>query len=235
MSAADTLVIGAGSAIGQAFAQLALARGERVTAVSRHSPPISHPELRWVPSNHDESDRARCAAALAELNGRWQRVVICLGLLHEPGLQPERRLEQVDGDALHRLFEVNAVRPMLYLRDLLPLLSGPQPATVAVLSARVGSIGDNRLGGWYGYRAAKAALNMMLQSAAIEYARRAPAVKLVAYHPGTVVSPLSEPFSAGRQRLTPEQSARQLQQWMDSATPDGTLSFIDWAGKPVPW
>lgn len=235
MSTINTLVIGAGSAIAQAYTQLALDRGETVVALSRQAPPTAHPLLRWIPSDHQDADRQRAISALAEIDANWQRVVIALGLLHEPGLKPERRIEHLDGESLHRLFEVNAVRPMGYLQALLPLLSKSRSASVAVLSARVGSISDNQLGGWYGYRAAKAALNMMLKSAAVEYARRAPGVKLIAYHPGTVVSPLSEPFAQGRQRLTPEQSARQLQQLMDGAEADGTLSFLDWTGNPVPW
>jgi NAD(P)-dependent dehydrogenase (short-subunit alcohol dehydrogenase family) len=109
---------------------------------------------------------------------------------------------------------------------------------VAVLSARVGSIGDNRLGGWYGYRASKAALNMFLQTAAVEYARRARRVKLLAFHPGTTDTALSAPFQknvAAGKLFTPDFVAQRLLGLMDAAEPDGRLGFLDWAGKTVPW
>ncbi|MBY5979379.1 SDR family NAD(P)-dependent oxidoreductase [Ferrimonas balearica] len=232
---ANTLIVGAGSAIGRAMAELALARNERVVGLSRDDPEVDHARFQWMPCDHSDPQRAHCLDALMELPGHWHRVVICLGLLHNDHLQPERRLEHLSGEALAELYQVNAILPQLYLADLLPLLVRQPNATVAVLSARVGSIGDNQLGGWYGYRAAKAGLNMLLRCSAIELSRRAPAVKLMAYHPGTVVSPLSEPFAANRPRLSPLQSATVLQRLMDEAVADGELSFVDWTGSPVPW
>ena len=115
---------------------------------------------------------------------------------------------------------------------MLPLF-GREPCTLAVLSARVGSIGDNRAGGWYGYRASKAALNMLLKCAAIELARRAPGVKLLAFHPGTVDTPLSRPVHANVP--APELVADHLVQLMNRLQPDGELSFLDWQGKPIEW
>ncbi|MBY6185110.1 SDR family NAD(P)-dependent oxidoreductase [Marinobacter hydrocarbonoclasticus] len=232
---ASTLVIGAGSAIGRAVAELALARGEHVVGLSRQAPAINHPDFLWLPCDHQPSDRRHCLDALSEQGKRWHRVVICLGMLHSDRVKPERRLEHLDMEAMQQLYQINALLPQCYLAELLPLLAPQADCKVAVLSARVGSIGDNRLGGWYGYRASKAALNMLLACTAIEYRRRAPGIKLMAYHPGTVESPLSEPFAAGRARLSPAQSAGQLQRWMDEAVVDGELSFLDWTGQTVPW
>jgi len=145
----------------------------------------------------DYSDQqiAEVVARLATLTPRPRRVVICNGILHQGEIQPEKRLEALNLDAMTRRYQTNALLPLRWISQLLPLF-GREPCTLAVLSARVGSIGDNRAGGWYGYRAAKAALNMLLKCAAIELARRAPGVKLLAFHPGTVNTQLSRPFHA---------------------------------------
>ncbi|WP_045525645.1 SDR family NAD(P)-dependent oxidoreductase [Aeromonas hydrophila] len=127
--------------------------------------------------------------------------------------------------------------PLRWISQLLPLL-GSSPCTLAVLSARVGSIGDNRAGGWYGYRAAKAALNMLLKCAAIELARRAPGVKLLAFHPGSVDTQLSRQFHgnlAAGSLHSPQQAAAHLVTLMARLTADGELSYLDWRGEPIEW
>ncbi len=235
------LVIGAGGGIGQALVRAALAQPERVRlhAISRQCAPAALAAgAHWYDCDYRET-------AIAELGQRLRaervtpvRVFICNGLLHDEDLLPEKWLEAVQRDALLRLYEANAVVPLLWLQALLPLLAEAGPAVVAVFSARVGSIADNRLGGWYGYRAAKAALNMLLKTAAIEYARRAPATKLLAFHPGTTDTALSRPFQArvaeGR-LFTAEFVVERLLALMDRQRADGTLSYLDWDGKPIPW
>ncbi|MGL5504805.1 MAG: SDR family NAD(P)-dependent oxidoreductase, partial [Aeromonas veronii] len=149
----------------------------------------------------------------------------------------EKRLEALNLAAMTRLYQTNALLPLRWISQLLPLF-GREPCTLAVLSARVGSIGDNRAGGWYGYRASKAALNMLLKCAAIELARRAPGVKLLAFHPGTVDTPLSRPFHANvppGNVQSPELVADHLINLMNRLQPDGELSFLDWQGKPIEW
>ncbi|MBY5991194.1 SDR family NAD(P)-dependent oxidoreductase [Ferrimonas balearica] len=233
---AENLVIGCGGAIGGAVARQLLAEGESVIGISRHRPPLSHPRFEWLPCpSYAEIEVASLCETLSARSERLNRVVIATGMLHDAQHRPERRLESVREPSLMALYRANAVLPQLWLSGLLPRFVGQRHTTVAVLSARVGSIEDNRLGGWYGYRAAKAALNMLLQCTAIELARRAPGVKLIAYHPGTVISPLSEPFAAGRQRLTPEFSAQRLLALMAEAPRDGALDFFDWNGARVLW
>jgi NAD(P)-dependent dehydrogenase (short-subunit alcohol dehydrogenase family) len=166
-----------------------------------------------------------------------RHLVICSGLLHQGKIQPEKRLEALNLDAMTHLYQTNALLPLRWISQLLPLF-GREPCTLAVLSARVGSIGDNRAGGWYGYRASKAALNMLLKCAAIELARRAPGVKLLAFHPGTTDTPLSRPFHANvpvGNVQSPEQVANHLVNLMNRLQPDGELSFLDWQGKPIEW
>ena len=139
---------------------------------------------------------------------------------------------------MREVFEVNAFLPMRVLAALSPVLKRSTAPRIAVLSARVGSIGDNRLGGWYSYRGSKAALNMMLQCAALELRRLNPAAKLIAYHPGTVDTPLSKPFQASvdiEKLLTPADAAAALDRVISEIEPDGTLSYLDWRGDVIPW
>ena len=180
---------------------------------------------------------ADVVARIATLAPRPHRLVICNGVLHQGGIKPEKRLEALDVEAMTSLYQTNALLPLRWINQLLPLF-GASPCTLAVLSARVGSIGDNRAGGWYGYRASKAALNMLLKCAAIELARRAPGVKLLAFHPGTVDTQLSRPFHANvpdGSLQTPEQVARHLVSLMAGLIPDGELSYLDWQGKTIEW
>ena len=191
------LVIGASSHIGLATMTLLHAQSPdlQIVAISRNSaavPDAAH--ITSLESDYSDASLRDIVAQLADCRGRIVRVLICLGVLHNATLRPEKRLEDLQAGQMLEYLRINAVLPALWLSALLPVLAGPLPCSVAVLSARVGSIADNRKGGWYSYRAAKAALNMLLQTSAIEYGRRAPNVTLLAYHPGTVDTPLSAPF-----------------------------------------
>lgn len=234
------VVIGASGGIGAALVTHWLAAGVGpVIAISRQPAPAeaSSPALHWLCCDYSDEQMATAVARIAELAPRPHRVVICNGILHQGELQPEKRLEAINLDAMTRLYQTNALLPLRWISQLLPLF-GREPCTLAVLSARVGSIGDNRAGGWYGYRASKAALNMLLRCAAIELARRAPGVKLLAFHPGTVDTPLSRPFHANVPAgnvQSPELVADHLINLMNRLQPDGELSFLDWQGKPIEW
>ncbi|MGL6417011.1 SDR family NAD(P)-dependent oxidoreductase [Aeromonas allosaccharophila] len=236
----SVVVIGAGGGIGAALVTHWLATGTtRVIAVSRQPAPTgaSSPALKWICCDYSDEQMATTVARIAELAPRPHRVVICNGMLHQGEIQPEKRLEALNLDAMTRLYQTNALLPLRWISQLLPLF-GREPSTLAVLSARVGSIGDNRAGGWYGYRASKAALNMLLKCAAIELARRAPGVKLLAFHPGTVDTPLSHPFHANVPAgnvQSPELVAGHLVNLMNRLQPDGELSFLDWQGNPIEW
>ncbi|WOE66032.1 SDR family NAD(P)-dependent oxidoreductase [Aeromonas allosaccharophila] len=236
----SVVVIGAGGGIGAALVTHWLATGTtQVIAVSRQPAPAgdSAPDLHWLCCDYSDEQMATAVARIAEWAPRPHRVVICNGILHQGEIQPEKRLEALNLAAMTRLYQTNALLPLRWISQLLPLF-GREPCTLAVLSARVGSIGDNRAGGWYGYRASKAALNMLLKCAAIELARRAPGVKLLAFHPGTVDTPLSRPFHANvpaGNMQSPELVADHLVQLMNRLQPDSELSFLDWQGKPIEW
>lgn len=235
------LIIGAGSHIGRAALTLLQTQHPdwQIVAIARHADTLpAGPGLLALTTDHSETSIQAIVAQFAAVRGRVQRVIVCLGVLHNERLRPEKRLEDLQGDTVLEYLRINAVLPALWLKALLPVLTGPDACCVAVLSARVGSIADNRKGGWYGYRASKAALNMLLQTTAIEYGRRAPNVSLLAYHPGTVDTPLSAPFHRSVPEgalLRPEQTAACLLTQMDLPSTPGAARFVDYAGESVPW
>lgn len=233
------VVVGASGGIGAAFVErLATdARFDRVLALSRRPGPSASPKV--VTGRLDLTDEASIAAAAAQARalGQPRLVIVASGVLHADGVQPEKRWEALDPQALARVFAINATGPALVARHFLPLLPREDRAVFAALSARVGSIGDNRLGGWYAYRASKAALNMLLKTLAIELARRAPHAICVGLHPGTVDTPLSSPFQsnvpAGR-LLSADRSASCLLQVIDRLQVADSGQVFAWDGTPVP-
>lgn len=167
-----------------------------------------------------------------------QKVFICNGRLHDADLQPEKRLEQFNAEDNQSIIHSNALVPMLWVQALLPYLKHAEQCRLVVFSARVGSISDNHLGGWYSYRASKAALNMLLKTAAIEYQRRAPNVSIIAFHPGTTDTPLSRPFQKNvpaENLLTAEFVAKRLLNLLNTLPATNTLQFTDWQGKSIEW
>jgi NAD(P)-dependent dehydrogenase (short-subunit alcohol dehydrogenase family) len=163
-------------------------------------------------------------------------VVDATGFLHDERYAPERRLQDLDRDHLMHAFAINAVGPALLLKHFLPLLPRHGRSVFATLSAKVGSIGDNRLGGWYAYRASKAALNQLVRTAAIELRRRAPDAICVALHPGTVDTPLSAPFGKqGLQVRSAGEAARQLAEVLSVLESTQSGGFFDYRGDALPW
>jgi NAD(P)-dependent dehydrogenase (short-subunit alcohol dehydrogenase family) len=163
-------------------------------------------------------------------------VIDATGFLHDADFQPEKSLRQIDPAHLARSFAINATGPALLMKHFLPLLSRTERAVFATLSARVGSIGDNRLGGWYAYRASKAAVNQLVRTAAIELARTRPKAICVALHPGTVDTGLSGPFAkTGLETQSPAQSAARLIAVIDALTPEKTGLLFDHLGKQIPF
>lgn len=221
------LVIGASGAIGQAFVRALTADPfcAKVFAVSRQQTPGFCLE--------DESSLAATAAALAN-DAPLELIVDATGALTIDGHGPEKSLGSLDAARLARTFEINAIGPALLLKHFSPLLANHR-SVYAKLSARVGSISDNHKGGWYGYRAAKAALNMLLQTAAIEIQRKRPQALVVALQPGTVRSPLSAPFSNGHDTITPDASVAGMLATIDSLPVVAGAQFRDFRGDPVPW
>ena len=221
------LVFGASGAIGQAFVQALQSdpRCAKVCGVSRQS----SPGLDLL----DESSMAACAQDLVA-QGPFHLVLDATGALTLNGRGPEKRLDELDATHLLHALHLNAVGPSLLLKHFLPLLASGERVIWGKLSARVGSIEDNRKGGWYGYRAAKAALNMLLQTAAIEIARRRPLAVVAALQPGTVQSALSQPF-VGQDALHPNESAQRLLATLDGLQPTGRAQFVDHQGQHIPW
>jgi NAD(P)-dependent dehydrogenase (short-subunit alcohol dehydrogenase family) len=178
-------------------------------------------------------------AAIGERTDRLDLVIVCAGLLHDDarGIRPEKRLKDLDRAALRRHFDVNAIGPALLARGLAPLLPRRDHCVWATLSARVGSIGDNRAGGWYGYRASKAAQNMFTKGLSIELGRRHRGLAVLALHPGTVATDLSAPFrSADDDGVhTPEEAAGHLLTVIDGVDADDTGRFLAWDGEAIPW
>ena len=165
-------------------------------------------------------------------------VINTAGWLHGDGLGPEKRLQAVGRRGLEQAFAVNAFGPILLARAVEDALGHGQPAWFASLSARVGSIGDNRLGGWYAYRAAKAAQNQLLHTLALEWRRRRPAVTVTLLHPGTTETALSEPFRGGvppEKLFSPERAAHQLLDVLSTQSVEGSGAFLAWDGSPIPW
>ncbi len=159
------------------------------------------------------------------------------GLLHGPSLAPEKALKAIDPEAMARLFAVNTIGPALVAKHFVPLLARDGRSVFAALSARVGSIGDNRLGGWYSYRASKAALNQILRTLAIEVKRTRPEAIIVGLHPGTVRTALSHPFRPDTDNpdvVPPDEAARNLLTVLDGLTPVASGGIYAWDGQPVP-
>jgi NAD(P)-dependent dehydrogenase (short-subunit alcohol dehydrogenase family) len=183
----------------------------------------------------DEASLA-AAAAFAASQGPLRLVIDATGFLHDDSRRPEKSWRELDPTHLAKAFALNAIGPALLMKHLLPLLPREGRSVFATLSARVGSIGDNRLGGWYSYRASKAALNQLMRTAAIELARRQPQAICVALHPGTVDTPLSSPFSRSDLEIqAPDVAAERLLQVIAGLGPQDSGGFFDQRGQTVPW
>ena len=199
------------------------------------------PRLQLVPLDvAEEASIARAAATVAGATDRLHLVLNCAGILHggPAALAPEKRLADVRPEALAASFAVNAAGPLLVARHFERLLAHRDRAVFASISARVGSIGDNRLGGWYAYRGAKAAQNMFTRTLAIEWARTRRNVVCVALHPGTTDTDLSRPFQANvppEKLFSPERTVRQLLEVIDHLGPADTGRFYAWDGTEIPW
>ncbi|WP_254978041.1 SDR family NAD(P)-dependent oxidoreductase [Cyanobium sp. ATX 6A2] len=236
------LVVGCGG-IGRALLAALARRAPQLELVgaSRQPLPLSGPELGAVPVLPLDLERDASLAALAVqlAGGAPLRLVIhTAGVLQDGELKPEKRLAQVRRCHLERSFAVNAFAPLLLAQAIEPLLPRDQPFHFASLSARVGSIGDNRLGGWYAYRAAKAAQNQLLHTLALEWGRRLPLGCVSLLHPGTTATALSAPFRANvpeRQLFSTERAAGHLLDVLGQRRAEDSGGFWAWDGQPIPW
>ena len=206
----------------------------KVLTAGRHGPPASSLQL----DIENDTDLNQLSSSLRAEGVPLRLVFNCTGRLHGPELQPEKRLQQVERSPLEQQFGINAIAPILLAKAIEPLLVRDQPFHFASLSARVGSISDNRTGGWYGYRAAKAAQNQLLRSLSIEWARRWPMATVSLLHPGTTDTNLSRPFQsfvAPDKLFSPERAARQLVEVLLEQTPGQSGAFLAWDGQSIDW
>lgn len=217
------LVIGASGGIGAALVSELRARGDEVLGLSRSGDGL------------DVTEEASVARALGALEPGFDLVVVATGALVIGGVGPEKSLRSVTAEGLAAQFAVNALGPALVMKHALRLLPRDRVSRLAVLSARVGSIGDNQLGGWYGYRAAKAALNQLVRTASIEARRTHPQSVFVALHPGTVETGLAPAHRAGHPAVAPAVAGENLLRVLDGLGPEASGGFYDWKGEVVPW
>ena len=245
------LVQGASRGIGLALAEQLLVRTDVAHVIATCRDPENAPDLDDLRKRSggklsvlslDVTNEPSIEAAAEQtraIAGALHLVINVAGLLHDgERVGPEKRLESLDPEVLHEVFAVNAFGPLLMAKHFHPLLRHEHRSVFASLSARVGSIGDNRAGGWYAYRGSKAAQNMFTKTTALELARRAPRCICVALHPGTVETELSRPFRRGvppEKLFTPERAAGQLLDVIDGLEPDASGGFFAWDGQPIPW
>ena len=239
------IIQGAGRGIGLALAKQALIAGaSHLYLTARHPaasagysemPPSA--SIHWFSMDFcDPASIAACGAALCAVTPHIDRVISTGGLLHDDGIQPEKTITVLDAAAMMRLYQVNAMGPALFWQALWPLLRASKRVKIGGLSARVGSISDNRLGGWYSYRASKAALNQYLRCMAIELARYNPDAAVAALHPGTVDTALSKPFQtrvAPHKLQDPDMTAAQLWAMLDRLQPAESGRFFAYDGSEI--
>ena len=230
-------IIGASGGIGAAILRETLSRYSqaRVHAFSRSGSGEKQDRLVWGRLNYDEPESIEAAAN--SIDQPLDLVIVATGLLKNDRVSPEKSLRDLDAEQLARLFHVNTIGPALVAKHFLPKMKRDERSVFAALSARVGSISDNRLGGWYGYRAAKSALNQMLKTASIEQARKFKQCAVIGLHPGTVDTALSKPFQANvadGKLFSPEQSANYLLKVIEQVSPKDSGKVFDWQGAEVP-
>ena len=249
LQSARALIVGASQGIGLGFVRQLVADGRFDQVYGTYRRPetagglmalaADHPHLTPLPMDVTAEDSmVQAVATLQATDPRLHLVVYCVGLLHDGDFQPEKSVRQLTSDQLLRSFQVNAVGAALLTKHLLPLLKHDQPSVFGAISAKVGSIGDNHLGGWYGYRASKAALNMLIKTASLEYARKSPNTIFALLHPGTTDTRLSQPFQRGvspDKLFSVSRTVAQLMTVIDGLEPADIGDFLSWDGQQLPW
>ena len=234
------VIVGASGAIGQALCQHYLTAGQQVMALSRQPEPAALTKsaaLHW--QQLDEQEPSQLTSGLAHcFDPAPALVILCQGWLHGDTMQPEKAISQLSDSQWTQALAVNLLSPARYLQAMMPYLFRQQGIKVMVLSAKVGSISDNQLGGWYSYRVSKAALNMLVKTASIELKRRNKTAVLVTVHPGTTDSALSAPFQArlpARQLQTPASTATRLAAVAEGLAAEQSGLLLNWDGSVIPF
>jgi NAD(P)-dependent dehydrogenase (short-subunit alcohol dehydrogenase family) len=244
------LVVGATQGIGLGFVKRMLQEEAIATIFATYRTPAASGELLALAENNPErlicialdvaheSQIAELVQTIQTITRQLHWVVNCVGMLHDGALQPEKSLRQINAEQLLQYFQVNSISAALLAKHLLPLLKHRQRSIFASISAKVGSIGDNQLGGWYGYRASKAALNMLMKTAALEYSRKSPNTIIALLHPGTTDTRLSEPFQRNvppEKLFSIERTVNQLWTVLNQLEPIDSGQFFSWDGTALPW
>jgi NAD(P)-dependent dehydrogenase (short-subunit alcohol dehydrogenase family) len=243
----NVLIIGASSGIGAALVQYYCEQGHQVQAISRKACPSSLDcaALTWLSPSGDNTDAADDISEQAvnkvvaeALNGEPAIIFICQGWLHDNQHGPEKTLRQLNAEQMHKSFAINVLQPALYLKALLSYLTKQPQVKVLVLSAKVGSITDNNLGGWYSYRLSKAAVNMLVKTSSIEVSRYNKTATVVSLHPGTTDTALSAPFQANvpaGQLQSGTATAKRLASVAADLTPQLSGKLLNWDGAVLPF
>lgn len=229
------LVVGASGGLGSAFVEQ-LAADERYTQVIAWSRSAKLLTGEKILANCIDLQQEATIIAAAESLGEIDLAIVATGLLHDGDLKPEKSWRSLEPISMMRAFEINTIGPALIAKHVLPLMPRDRRAVFAAISARVGSISDNRLGGWHSYRASKSALNQLIRCFSIELSSKRPQAICVGLHPGTVDTNLSKPYQAGvpnDKLFTPEESARRLLGVLDGLTPAQSGRLYDWAGAEI--
>jgi NAD(P)-dependent dehydrogenase (short-subunit alcohol dehydrogenase family) len=241
------LIVGGGQGIGLGFVRQLLAQSDiqRVYATYRRAESatkllaIDNPKLHCL--QMDITDETQIAAVIQAIQIETKAlhyVINSVGVLHEGEMQPEKSLRQINSEQLLRYFQVNSIGAMLLFKQVQPLLKHDTRSILATISAKVGSISDNQIGGWYGYRASKAALNMFIRTTAIEYKRTCPNAILVALHPGTTDTQLSLPFQRNvppEKLFSVDRTVSQLLTVIDGLNTTDSGEFFSWDGSQITW
>lgn len=223
------VVVGASGGIGSAILGLLKSDNRCLNAIAVDRTAFPEFDLR------NEGSIEAIACDLSKRLVALDLIIIATGTLQPNGSLPEKSIAKMQADDMVEAFRINAVGPALLIKHLSPLLPSKSKGVIAVLSARVGSIADNRLGGWISYRSSKAALNQIIRTSAIELKRTKSLALCVALHPGTVDTRLSRSFGGSKEKLSPLQSGTALLQVIDELSPDQSGTFYDVNGKPVDW
>ncbi|MEO1428117.1 MAG: SDR family NAD(P)-dependent oxidoreductase [Cyanobacteria bacterium J06633_8] len=247
---ANALIVGASQGIGFGFVKALLQDNSIAKIYATYRNADSAKELislqqefaqKLVCLAMDITQESQISAAVEKISAETDKlhlVINCVGILHEGEMQPEKSLRQINPDNLIRYFQVNSIGGILLAKHLQPLFKHKEKNIFACISAKIGSIGDNRLGGWYGYRASKAALNMFMRTTAIEYSRRCPKTIVVTMHPGTTNTKLSQPFQRNvpPEKLFPvEHTVNLLLSVIKNLNPEDSGEFFSWDGSRLPW
>ena len=217
------LIFGNSGGIGAAIQEACIAKGYNVLGLSR--------------SQHDLdlSDESKIFSVIETLDGSFDQIFITTGALVVNSAEPEKTIRQFNSNAALDQFITNAVGPTLILKHIKKLIDKNSSCFIGVLSARVGSIGDNKLGGWYSYRASKAALNQFIRTTAVEYSRSFPNLTCVAIHPGTVRTNFTKKYLGRHPAVSPEDASTNILQLAENLKPESSGQFFDWNKKIVPW